>query len=66
MNFEAYTITMIVYFIAFTCSRILRWWKNRMDGSDSYDLATTDTLAHTSGMCTGFPDKRIRKKEDAR
>ena len=51
MNFETYTITMIVYFImTFTCSRILRWLENRMDGSDNYDLATTDTLAHTSGM----------------
>ena len=51
MNFETYTVTMIVYFImTFTCSRILRWLENRMDGSDNYDLATTDTLAHTSGM----------------
>lgn len=66
MNFEAYTITMIVYFImTFTCSRILRWWENRMDGSDSYDLATTDTLAHTSGMYR-FPDEKDKKKEDAR
>mgnify|MGYP006076603541 FL=1 len=51
-NFETYTIAMIIYFImTFTCSRILRWLENRMDGSDNYDLATTDTLAHTSGMC---------------
>ena len=66
MNFEAYTITMIIYFImTFTCSRILRWWENRMDGADSYDLATTDTLAHTSGMYR-FPDEKDKKKEDAR
>ena len=66
MNFEAYTITMIVYFImTFTCSRILRWWENRMDGADNYDLATTDTLAHTSGMYL-FPDEKDKKKEDAR
>lgn len=51
LNFETYTITMIMYFImTFTCSRILRWVENRMDGSDNYDLATSDTLAHTSGM----------------
>lgn len=51
MNFETYTITMVMYFImTFTCSRILRWLENRMDGSDNYDLATTDTLAYTSGM----------------
>ena len=50
-NFETYTIAMIIYFImTFTCSRILRWLENRMDGSDNYELATTDTLAHTRGM----------------
>ena len=31
-------------------STLLRWWEKKMDGSDSYDLATTDTLAHTTGM----------------
>ncbi len=49
--FEAFTIAMVIYFIlTFTCSRILRYWEKKMDGPDSYDLATTDTLAHTSGM----------------
>ena len=49
--FEAFTITMVIYFVlTFTCSRILRFWESKMDGSDNYDLATTDTLAHTSGM----------------
>ena len=49
--FEAATITMIIYFIlTFACSRILRWAENKMDGPASYDLATTDTLAYTSGM----------------
>ena len=62
MNFETYTITMIVYFImTFTCSRILRWLDNRMDGSDNYDLATTDTLAHTSGM---YRYEEKKKEED--
>ena len=62
MNFETYTITMIVYFImTFTCSRILRWLENRMDGSDNYDLATTDTLAHTSGM---YRYEEKKKEED--
>jgi len=32
-----------------------------MDGPDSYDLATTDTLAYTSGMVK-FPDPK--EKED--
>lgn len=49
--FEAFTIAMIIYFIlTFTCSRILRFWEGKLDGPDSYDLATTDTLAYTSGM----------------
>jgi len=51
--FESFTIVMVIYFImTFTCSRLLRWWESRLDGPDSYDLATTDTLAHTSGMIT--------------
>ncbi len=52
--FEAFTIAMILYFVlTFTCSRLLRWWESRMDGPDSYelyDLSTTDTLAHTTGL----------------
>lgn len=60
--FEAFTITMIIYFImTFTCSRILRYWEKKMDGPDNYDLATTDTLAYTSGMVK-FPE--LDKKED--
>ena len=59
--FEAFTITMIIYFIlTYTCSRILRYFEGKMDGSDSYDLATTDTLTFTSGLYR-YPDK---KKED--
>lgn len=52
--FEAFTITMAIYFVlTFTCSRLLRWWESKMDGPDSYelyDLSTKDTLAHTTGM----------------
>ena len=49
--FEAFTIAMVIYFIlTFTCSRILRFWEGKLDGPDSYDVATTDTLAYTSGM----------------
>lgn len=60
--FEAFGITMVIYFIlTFTCSRILRYWEKKMDGPDSYDLATTDTLAYTSGMVK-FPDPK--EKED--
>ena len=56
--FEAFTIVMVVYFImTFLCSRLLRLLENKMDGPESYNLATTDTLAHTSGM-TNYPSKR--------
>ncbi len=49
--FEAATVTMIIYFIlTFTCSRLLRKLENRMDGPANFDLATTDTLAFTSGL----------------
>ena len=55
------TITMIMYFImTFTCSRLLRLWEKKMDGADNFDLATTDTLAYTSGMYR-YPDD---KKEE--
>ena len=49
--FESFAIAMVIYFVlTFTCSRILRHWEKKMDGNDNYDLATSDTLAHTSGL----------------
>ncbi|WP_367566177.1 amino acid ABC transporter permease [Lacrimispora sp.] len=61
--FEAFTITMVLYFVlTFTCSRILRHWEKKMDGPDSYDLATTDTLAYTSGMVK-FPNPRDKEEK---
>ena len=58
--FEAFTITMVIYFeLTFSCSRLLRLWESKMDGPDSYelyDLATTDTLAHTTGLYS-YPKK---------
>lgn len=57
---EAFTITMVIYFVlTFSCSRLLRLWESKMDGPDSYelyDLATTDTLAHTTGLYS-YPKK---------
>jgi ABC-type amino acid transport system permease subunit len=49
--FETFTITMVMY-LAMTLffSRVLRVVEKKMDGEGSYDLATFDTLAHTSGM----------------
>ena len=62
MNFETYTITMVMYFImTFACSRLLRLWEKKMDGADNFDLATTDTLAYTSGMYR-YPDDRDKKE----
>lgn len=61
--FEAFGIAMVMYFVlTFTCSRILRYFENRMDGPDSYDLATTDTLAHTSGMYR-YQDKKEEEQQ---
>ena len=58
--FEAFAIAMVIYFIlTFACSRLLRLWENRMDGPDNFDLATTDTLAHTSGMYS-YNDKAAK------
>ena len=49
--FESATITMAIYLtMTLVCAKLLRWWEKKMDGSDNYDLATTDTLAHTTGM----------------
>lgn len=67
--FATYTIIMVYYFaMTFALSRLLRWWERRLDGADSYDLATTDTLAHTTGMYSypgkGSPfDERSREQE---
>jgi putative lysine transport system permease protein len=49
--FETFTITMVIYLVMTVFfSRLLRFLEKKMDGPDSYDLATTDTLAHTSGL----------------
>ncbi|MEG0167681.1 MAG: amino acid ABC transporter permease [Ruthenibacterium sp.] len=49
--FETFTITMVMYLIMTVFfSRLLRWLENKMDGPSGYDLATTDQLAHTTGM----------------
>ena len=60
--FETYTVTMIMYLImTIFFSRLLRIVERRMDGSDSYDLATTDTLAHTSGLYQ-YPGKEDTRR----
>lgn len=60
--FEAFAVAMVIYFVlTFACSRLLRFWESKMDGEDNYDLATTDTLAHTSGLYR-YPDKKEEKE----
>lgn len=51
LYFPSATIEMGMY-LAMTviCSLLLRLWEKKLAGSGSFDIATTDTLAHTSGM----------------
>jgi His/Glu/Gln/Arg/opine family amino acid ABC transporter permease subunit len=57
-TFESFTIVCVMYLImTLTASRLLRLMEKRIDGADSYDLSTSDTLAHTSGM-TSYPGKK--------
>lgn len=57
--FEANAIAMVMYLVMTVFfSRLLRWFEGKMDGADSFDMATTDTLAHTSGMLSVRRKKR--------
>jgi len=59
--FETYTITMVMYLImTLFFSRLLRVIEKKMDGNKSYDLATHDTLAHTSGMYSYPNNNEVR------
>ena len=63
LYFESATITMLIYLVmTVTASALLRLLESKLDGDDNYDLATTDTLAHTSGMYTYRPKEK--KLED--
>ncbi len=60
--FESFSVAMAIYFIlTFTCSRLLRLWEKKLAGEENYDLATTDTLAYTSGMAH-FPDRKDEER----
>jgi len=51
--FETFTVTMAMYLImTLFFSWLLRLMEKKMDGPAEYDLATTDTLAYTSGTLT--------------
>ncbi len=58
LYFQSATIVMVIYLVlTLVVSNILRWLEKKIDGADNYDLATTDTLAMTSGMYN-YPDKQ--------
>lgn len=62
--FEAMTVAMILYLImTFVFSRLLRFWESKLDGPASFDLATTDQLAHTSGNYSYPGDGSLIKSE---
>ena len=66
LYFPSATIEMAGYlFMTLVSSVILRRLEKRMDGDASYDLATTDTLAHTSGMVR-FPHKTGKRAQKER
>ncbi len=49
--FESATVVMAIYLtMTLVASRLLRLWETKLDGPQNYDLATTDTLAFTSGL----------------
>ena len=57
--FASATITMLIYLtLTVTASILLRLLEKKLDGDSSFDLATTDTLAHTSGMLTYHEKKK--------
>ena len=61
--FPSAVITLTIYLImTVICSLILRLWEKKLDGPENFDLSTTDTLAHTSGMYTFV--KKAKKKEE--
>jgi len=58
--FESMTIAMAVYLVmTLLTSFLLRKWEKKLDGSAIFELATTDTLALTSGMLHG-PTRKNR------
>ena len=63
--FESATIVMLIYLtMTMITSVLLRKLEKHLGGDANYDVATTDTLALTSGTYN-FPEKK-KKKEDFR
>ena len=62
LYFPSAVVTMIIYLImTVVCSLLLRLWEHVMDGPENFNLATTDSLALTSGM-NNFPSGRRKKR----
>ena len=62
LYFPSAVVTMTMYLImTAVCSLLLRLWEHLMDGPENFNLATTDSLALTSGM-NNFPAGRGRKR----
>ncbi len=60
LYFESATVVMAIYLtMTVAASALLRLLEDKLDGDDNYDLATTDTLAYTSGLLS------YRKKKDS-
>ena len=55
--FESACIVMVIYLtMTLISSYLLRWWERKLDGPDTFDLATKDTLAYTTGTYN-YPGK---------
>ena len=53
LYFPSAVIEMGMYLaMTIICSVLLRMWERKLAGPVNFDIATTDTLAHTSGMTT--------------
>ncbi len=66
LYFPSACIVMAIYLtMTVLASFLLRLLENKLDGDDSYDLATTDTLAYTSGLLSYHP-KESRHRKTAR
>ncbi len=61
--FPSAVITLTIYLLmTVVCSVILRLWEKKMDGPENFNIATTDTLAHTSGTYTYVKKKKKEGK----
>ena len=66
LYFPSAVIEMVGYLcMTLTASLLLRLWEKKLDGDDSYSLASVDSLAPTAGMLN-HPGKRSNFDEQSR